>query len=327
MNAANQVGGMNLRSRTSEKELAINTAESDVTGWLRPTLPIWILTVELLVALSWLTIATCPRWAAMWLLCLAIYTGCKLLTLRSINLANIPCSRLIAYLLGWPGLDAVAFLNPAPLQKSCRPGITEWLFAIGKLLFGAVLFWIVPKTLPADWPLVRGWTAMVGIVFLLHFGLFHLLSCFWRAIGIDAKPLMDWPIISTSVSEFWGRRWNRAFRDLTHRFLFRPLTRLIGPRWGLTAGFLFSGLVHELVITVPAGGGYGGPTQFFALQAAALFAERTPLAHRLGLNRPHSFTGWLFTASVLILPAALLFPPPFVHEIILPMLNALNPRT
>ncbi len=39
---------------------------------------------------------------------------------------------------------------------------------------------------------------------------------------------MHSPLTAQSLSEFWGRRWNTAFRDLTHRFLFRPLT----VRWG-----------------------------------------------------------------------------------------------
>lgn len=77
---------------------------------------------------------------------------------------------------------------------------------------------------------------MAGLIFVLHFGSFHLLSCAWRAAGVDARPLMHWPVAATSLADFWGRRWNTAFRDLTHRFLFRPLTRRLGPRAGLAAG-------------------------------------------------------------------------------------------
>ena len=108
-----------------------------------------------------------------------------------------------------------------------------------------------------------GWCGLIGIAFMLHFGLFHLLSCFWRSLGVNAPPLMNHPWAATSVSEFWGKRWNLAFRDLTHRFLFRPLTSRLGPRWGVAAVFGFSGLVHDLVISISFGRRLRPPDVFF----------------------------------------------------------------
>ena len=51
------------------------------------------------------------------------------------------------------------------------------------------------------------------------------------------------------------------------------MTARFGARTALGVGFLFSGIVHELVISLPAQGGWGGPTVFFLLQAAAMFVE------------------------------------------------------
>src|ERR1022692_4792814 len=66
-----------------------------------------------------------------------------------------------------------------------------------------------------------------------------------------------------SIAEFWGRRWNSAFRDLAHPFVFVPAAR----RWGLVVAlwvsFAVSGFAHELVISVPAGAGFGLPTAYF----------------------------------------------------------------
>jgi Membrane bound O-acyl transferase family len=124
------------------------------------------------------------------------------------------------------------------------------------------------------------------------------------------------------VSEFWGKRWNIAFRDITYRFLFRPLAKSLGPRAGLAAGFLFSGLVHDLVISVPAGGGYGWPTLYFVVQGLGLLAERSKIGRQLGLGA--GWRGRAFTMVVVFAPLFGLFHPPFVHAVILPFLDAIG---
>ena len=170
--------------------------------------------------------------------------------------------------------------------------------------------------------LVAGWIAMIGIVFTLHFGLFHLLSCLWRSVGIEATPLMNWPVASHSLSDFWSNRWNRAFRDLASQFLFRPLSRRVSPAMALFLSFVASGFVHELVIAVPAGEGYGGPTLFFGIQAAGILLERSTMGKKWGLNR--GLTGWLFATTLLLLPVPLMLPPVFVHRVILPFVAFLR---
>ena len=160
------------------------------------------------------------------------------------------------------------------------------------LLYGAARF-VAAESL--CW---SGWVGMIGVVMILHFGSFHLLSCAWRRLGVQARPLMDAPLRSTSLSEFWGRRWNTAFRDLTHRFLFRPLRRALGARGAIFAGFLFSGFVHDAVISWPASGGYGGPTLFFLFQALGMMAERSRWGRRLGLGS--GARGWCFTMGTLL---------------------------
>lgn len=170
-------------------------------------------------------------------------------------------------------------------------------------------------------PLLRGWIGMIGIVLFLHFGCFLILSCTWRCLGFEAKPLMNWPILSHSVADFWGRRWNTAFRDLTHRFLFLPLIKRFGPCWAVLGGFLMSGLIHDVVISIPARGGYGLPILYFMLQGSALLLERSHSARVLGLES--GFVGWLFTAAVVAGPAFFLFHPPFVERIIVPFLETI----
>lgn len=257
-----------------------------------------------------------PRWAVMWALAALLFAACKALTWSHAPRTGCTRARHFAYLFLWPGLDAAAFLDPTPLAERHRARFSEWLFAAVKCAFGALLIWVAVPTVPEEYPLLRGWVGMAGIVFALHFGAFHLLSCAWRAAGVNAKPLMNWPLLSASVSEFWGKRWNTAFRDLTHKFLFAPLARKFGARGGLAVGFLFSGVLHELVITVPAGGGYGLPTLYFALQGLGLLIEKRA--------KVRGATARAFAPLVIIAPAPLLFPPAFVLNVALPFLAALG---
>jgi D-alanyl-lipoteichoic acid acyltransferase DltB (MBOAT superfamily) len=187
---------------------------------------------------------------------------------------------------------------------------------------GAAIFWNAQYAFSADSPILLGWAGMVGVVLMLHFGLFKLLSCDWRAVGVEARPLMVAPLAASSITEFWGKRWNTAFRDFAHQILFRPLARRSGASTALFLTFLFSGLIHDIVISVPAGGGYGGPTAFFVVQPVAMVVERSSVGRRLRFGS--GWRGWMFAAAVLIMPAGLLFHSCFIHAVVIPFMRALG---
>ena len=272
-----------------------------------------ILPVVALLAASWL-----PRWGFMWAMAFALYAGCKWLTYREARVRGVASDRLraLGYLLAWPGMDAEAFLGGT--DRPAQPHPSEWIAAALKTLLGATLIWVVARTAVPVNPLLAGWLGMAGLVFVLHFGTFHLLSLGWRSIGVNAMPVMKNPLRSSSLAEFWGRRWNTAFHELATRFTFRPLRPIVGPASATLLVFLVSGLIHELVISIPAHGGYGLPTGYFVLQGLGVAGERTRLGRRVGLGR--AWRGWLFTVVVAAAPAFWLFPPPFVRNVILPML-------
>ena len=262
------------------------------------------------------------RWVFMCAMALALYAGCKWLTYRvaRARIAVVDHARVAGYLFAWPGMDAAAFLSPRADVPRTRPA--EWIAAGLKTVFGATLTWGIARTALPEHPLVAGWVGMIGLVFVLHFGTFHLLSLAWRSRGVDATPIMSSPIRSTSLAEFWGRRWNTAFHELAGRFTFRPLRRVMGGSVAMLCVFLISGVVHELVISIPAQGGYGLPTTYFLIQGLGVAAERSRQGHHLGLGRGRR--GWAFTALITAGPAFWLFPPPFIRNVILPMLDAIG---
>ena len=264
-------------------------------------------------------LAEWPRWAEMWTLALAIYGGCKWLTWQRTVVRGVPIWKQCAYLFAWPGMDAASFLDQRSMSTRARCGSAEWFAAAVKLAVGVALLFGVARLVPSGHDYAAGWIGMIGMVLILHFGTFHLLSCSWRSRGIQARPLMNRPLAATGLSEFWSRRWNTAFRDLTHRFLFRPCTSWFGPRCGIVAGFLFSGAIHDLVISVPAGGGYGGPTVFFAIQGTAMVIERSRFGRRLGLGS--GWSGRLFATVVVLAPLGLLFHRPFVVGVVVPFMR------
>jgi alginate O-acetyltransferase complex protein AlgI len=163
---------------------------------------------------------------------------------------------------------------------------------------------------------------MLGVILFLHFGLFHLLALAWQKAGVDAKPVMRGPVLASSLAEFWSTRWNTAFNALVHDLAFRPLCRKFGVTRATLGVFLISGIVHDLVISLPARAGYGLPTAYFLFQGVAVLFERTVLGRRLGLGK--GFRGWLFTMVCAGGPAFWLFHPPFVTNVILPMLQAIG---
>jgi hypothetical protein len=217
-------------------------------------------------------------------------------------------------------MDAGAFLDPC--RHVSRPPIREWLWAAAKTALGALMLWVVARRIPVDQSLLRGWIGLVGLIFLLHFGSFHLIALFWQWNGIDAQSIMSNPIAAKSLSEFWGKRWNLGFRQLAHEFVFRPLQKKSGVTVAGLTVFVVSGLIHDLVISLPARGGYGLPTGYFFLQGLGVIFERSKLARNLGLTR--EWPARILTLFMAAAPVFWLFHPPFVTRVILPFMHAID---
>lgn len=263
-----------------------------------------------------------PAWVLMWLLAGAIYFSCKWLSLLDATRksSQVPKRRALYFFFFWPGMDAGTFLFGGTSPD--RPGWRDWTGAVLKTVLGAALFWAVPRAFSIAEPLLVGWIGMMGLIFLLHFGGFELLSLFWRSRGIPAEPLMEAPVLSRSLSEFWGKRWNRGFRQLGHRFVFQPLRSRLGTAMAGFAVFVVSGLVHDAVIAIPATAAYGLPTAYFVFQGFGVALERSHWGKGMGLDR--GIQGWVMMAVWTAGPAYFLFPPPFVRKVILPMMDALG---
>ncbi|XP_074319051.1 putative long-chain-alcohol O-fatty-acyltransferase 5 [Silene latifolia] len=74
-------------------------------------------------------------------------------------------------------------------------------------------------------------------------------------LGVELEPPSDEPYLSTSLQDFWGKRWNRMISSGLRQTVYNPAksiaTKLVGRKWaplvGVMGCFIVSGLMHELV--------------------------------------------------------------------------------
>ena len=293
----------------------VAVAETKISArW--PRLAAWLPLVILPFAVM-LFASGWPSWVFMWTLAFSIYAGLKWLSFADCIAASAStAASSLGYLLLWPGLDAKSFF--ASSQAVERPSSPEWILAAAKAAFGVGMV-VVAVLLVDHQRMIAGWMGMAGFVFTLHFGLFHVLSVVWRRAGIDAPPIMDAPILASSLSDFWGKRWNLAFRDLAHTCVFRPFVGRLGIAGATMTVFVVSGVVHDAVISIPAGGGFGLPTLYFVIQGVGVLFERSRLGKRVGAKK--GVIGRLFCAAITLGPIFLLFHQPFVERVVVPMLT------
>ena len=261
-------------------------------------------------------------WVFMWLLAVAIFAGCKWQTwweARATGRIAGNWKRSAAYFVLWPGMDASEFFDDV-VEKRRIPS-DEWIAASAKILSGITLIKFSAGAINFGHPILGGWAGMVGLVLILHFGIFNLLALAWQQAGVDVKPIMQKPLKSRALSELWGKRWNLGFRKLTHTWVFQPLSNRFGPVIATLGAFAASGLLHDLVISVPAGAGYGLPTAYFLVQGIGVIAERSKTGQRFGLG--HGTRGWLWTALIAAGPVYALFHPWFVVRVIDPFLRVI----
>lgn len=227
---------------------------------------------------------------------------------------------------GWPGMRPSTFAavpGPPRPRSAALIGQGAKNFVAGAAFLALAYLFAVWTTggRPSSLRLLLSTTLLLpGLSLMLHFGLFHMLAGLWRRRGGDCHALFRAPLKSTSLSEFWGRRWNLAFSEMTALAVFRPLRGVVGPRAATLAAFLFSGLLHELAISVPARAGYGLPLLYFALQAAAMELEGALSRRGLPVDSVR-WVGRLWTLAWLVLPLPILFHLPFLRGCVWPLIG------
>lgn len=157
-----------------------------------------------------------------------------------------------------------------------------------------------------------GWSLryFVGVLvtYLAVEAVVRLLGFVYRASGLAPPRLHDHPIVSRSLAEFWGRRWNRIVGTWLRAIAFGPLLARGLPRLGIAVAFLLSAALH-FYFCWPA----LGPMP--ALMMASFFVAQLPF---VGLERLLALRRWprplqhAWTLGVLLLLSPL-FVEPFLE--------------
>jgi hypothetical protein len=156
---------------------------------------------------------------------------------------------------------------------------------------------------PDAWAL--RWGVGVVVLYSLVESLQSISLIAYAALGIELGRVNDYPIVSTTLAEFWGRRWNRVVSGWLNDNLFFPLARRRRVALGICAAFAGSTLLHFWFAWVPLGL-VGGAMMagFFVVQAVGILLER-----RLGVARWPSGLRRAWTFAWLLLPSPLFIEP------------------
>lgn len=237
---------------------------------------------------------------------------------RAATGAILSPGRWLAFAAFWPGMRPSLF---ARLGERRVPGGPRLLArGLVRLAAGAALLFAARRAWASGHPWTATALALPGLSLALHFGAFNLLAGAFRLAGARCDPLFRAPLRSRSLTEFWGRRWNLAFSEMTALAVYRPLRAGGGQGTATVAAFLASGLLHEVAISVPVGKGFGLPLAYFALHGLLMLAERKlERAGRPVFRRPTFGRAW--TLFWLAAPLPILFHRPFLAGVVWPLLG------
>jgi len=124
------------------------------------------------------------------------------------------------------------------------------------------------------------------------------------ATGFVIPKFNDAPLLSTSLNEFWAKRWNRVVSQILLDRCYKPFARY-GTTVALFAAFAASALLHAWLIGMLVDATSAACwAVFFLAQPLMIFVER-----RLRVRRWRPLPGWLWTMLVLALLSPLFTEP------------------
>jgi hypothetical protein len=199
------------------------------------------------------------------------------------------------------------------VRRGARPEFRPGLLAsaLVALSLGYACLWLAVFVAPELEP-AAGWVVRYGAgIFLCYFGVEGALRTFEfvdRWLGLSPPPLHQHPVLSLSLSEFWGRRWNRVVGHWLFTALYRPLALRGKPVLAVLAAFVGSAILHQYFTWAAVGFGWSLiMASFFLLQVPLLLLEAA-----LGQQRWPRPARRAWTVACLLLSSPLFVGPTLV---------------
>ncbi|PSR85275.1 Long-chain-alcohol O-fatty-acyltransferase [Actinidia chinensis var. chinensis] len=158
------------------------------------------------------------------------------------------------------------------------------------------------------------------LVFLLVEVLFSFSNGVVQAlVGLELEPPSDEPYLSTSLQDFWGKRWNLTVTNTLRHTVFEPVraatVAVVGHTWapllGVLASFVVSGLMHELLFFyVTRVSPSWEMTGFFVVHGVCVVAEMGVKRAVSGKLRLPWAVSWPLTVGFVVATSFWLFFPP-----------------
>ncbi|KAF9590587.1 hypothetical protein IFM89_035905 [Coptis chinensis] len=152
----------------------------------------------------------------------------------------------------------------------------------------------------------------------LELGLATFATMARTLLGLELEPQFNEPYLSTSLQDFWGRRWNLMVTNILRPTVYLPIrfisTQILGRKWAqlpaVLITFVASGLMHEIMFYYIA---RASPTWevtlFFVVHGILVVLEivtKKLFKDKLGL---HPIVSWVFTFGILMVTSYWLFFP------------------
>ena len=138
-------------------------------------------------------------------------------------------------------------------------------------------------------------------------------------VGLELEPPSDEPYLSTSLQDFWGKRWNLTVTNTLRHTVFEPVraatVAVVGhkcaPLLGVLASFVVSGLMHELLFFYATRVSPSWEmTGFFVVHGVCVVAEMGVKRAFSGKLRLPWVVSWPLTVGFVVATSFWLFFPP-----------------
>lgn len=277
----------------------------------------WSLAIGTITIASSVTTGETPLLRMVSIVMLLLVAMKTVVIVESLQGNRLTWLQWISFAIGWFGMRPALFhtlpSRPLPFRR-----------LIGKGILGIASGWVLvylSMLLTPSGQNIAGLLLLAGLSLILHFGFLNLSAAWWRMCGVNTSELFRSPLRSRSLKEFWGKRWNIAFSEMTTLVVYRPLKGAVGPGAALTFSFLLSGVLHEIAISLPVQNGYGLPTLYFVIHAFAMRLEKKfPPVQRI---LAHPILSRVWVVALLLLPLPLLFHTAFINEVLTPLRSLL----